>query len=217
MLSPPSIPPASPGERQRGFCPHPHACGVSVGLARQDAFALCPVAEGLILRAGGHGWECGHSQGRGSPWSLAGPEPTPPRPGKGCWMLSRGTAAEQQLTVATSIPSCLRLSVSPCKPEQDHGPPSPYTPWRFMEKNKNKRQFPQKNPNPPGWLTLGLALWVLGRCLPIPAFLWGGAGSGPHEGEMKCPAQEAEPPNTKGLLQSLLGPRLQPAPRSPAE
>lgn len=84
-----------------------------------------------------------------------------------------------------------------------------------MEKNKNKRQFPQKSPDPPEWLTLGLALWVPGRCLPIPAFLWGRAGSGPHKGEKKCPAQEAEPPNTKGLLQSLLGPRPQPAPREP--
>lgn len=79
MLSPPPIPPASPKERQRGFCPCPHACGVSAGLARQDPFALCPVAEGLISRAGGHGWECGHRVEEAHGLLQAPDPPTPTR------------------------------------------------------------------------------------------------------------------------------------------
>jgi len=105
MLSPPPVLPPSPEEGQGGFYPHPHACGVSVGLARQAPFALCPVAEGL---SPGHEGRAGN-EGTGLLQALR-------PPGRCCWMLSRGTVAKHQLTVAKSVPSCLRLLVSPCKP-----------------------------------------------------------------------------------------------------
>lgn len=106
------------------------------------------------MRAGLGMW----AQGRGNPWSLAGLE----APGRCCWMLSQVTVAEHQLTVTKSIPSCRRLSVSPVNQGEAMGSEVlAVTPQRFM--GLRERQFQQKHPDRPRWLSLELALRVPGR------------------------------------------------------